>query len=37
VAIGNAAAIPLLEAAIAREQDENVRSVLEEDLKKLRD
>jgi HEAT repeat protein len=35
--LGNRAAIPYLEAAIAREQDENIRSVLETNLKKLRE
>ena len=34
-AIGNPAAAPSLEAAITREQDESVRSVLQESLKKL--
>lgn len=33
--LGNAAAIPYLEAAIASEHDENIRSVLESNLQKL--
>jgi HEAT repeat protein len=33
--LGNAAAVPYLQAAIAREQDENIRSGFEKDLKKL--
>ena len=33
--LGNAAAIPYLEAAIAREQGEGTRSVFEANLKKL--
>jgi len=37
VSLGNPAAIPYLEAMIAREQDENIRSVLEANLKKLRE
>jgi HEAT repeat protein len=37
VDLGNRAAIPYLEAAIAREQDENIRSALETNLKKLRE
>ena len=36
VSLGNASAIPHLEAAIAREQEDGVRSVLEGQLKKLR-
>jgi len=35
--LGNASAIPYLEAAIAREQDESVRSVFERDMKKLQE
>lgn len=34
---GNLAAIPYLEAAIAREHDENIRSVLQANLKKLQE
>jgi|SRR5579863_5484822 len=34
-ALGDAAAVPYLESALAREQDENIRSVFEKDLKKL--
>jgi HEAT repeat protein len=37
VSLGNPAAIPYLEATIARAQDENIRSVLETNLKKLRE
>jgi HEAT repeat protein len=37
VGLGNPAAVPYLEATIAREQDENIRSVLETNLKKLRE
>lgn len=33
--LGDPAAVPYLESAIAKEQDENVRSVFEKDLKKL--
>lgn len=35
VQLGNIAAIPDLEAAIAKEQDDGIRSLLEKDLKRL--
>jgi HEAT repeat protein len=35
VSLGDASAVPILQSAIAREQDENIRSVYEMDLKKL--
>jgi len=35
VALGNVAGVPYLKAAIAKEQDENIRSAFEDDLKKL--
>ncbi|MGH9500082.1 MAG: HEAT repeat domain-containing protein [Terriglobales bacterium] len=36
VGLGNPSAVPYLEAAITREQDDSVRSVFEKDLKQLR-
>jgi len=35
VSLGDSAAVPYLQIAVAQEQDENIRSVLETNLKKL--